>query len=388
MTDPVAGPVGVGGWATPRNGGAMDIFRGLLRMNLLIMARNRQLLVFNFLVPLMMILIFGGLFQGRPTQVAVAGPPALVRVLRQALPPHSYHLTVLTAAGARRAVAGGRDDFALVIPGATTPGGPRRVSVVLNAANVSDNGSFTAAALAGVAAVNQALLHTVPAAVPVVSAVQPRGSTRTRGQASSNYIQYLTPGVVAYAVLAAGLLGGGARMVTDRQRGTLRRLRAAPVPTWLFLLAQIAAQLVLVAIQVVVLLGVAHLVYGVGIGPDPLGLALVLFLGALCFVAFGFVVAGIAHDDRAAITIGNLFSLPQLFMAGIFFPISASPVWLQRLALFMPLRYFSDGLRSLMSEGRPIGAVTIDLAVLAGCGLLALVVATRTFRFDPVGTGR
>ncbi len=388
MTEPGAGRLGLGGWAVPRGGGAVDVFRSLLRMNLVIMARNRQLLVFNFLVPLMMILIFGGLFQGRPTQVAVAGPPALVQVLHRALPRHSYHLTVLSAAGARRAVAGGRDDFAVVIPGAATAGASRRVSVVLNAANVSNNGAFTAAAEAAVAAVNQALLRTAPAAVPVVSTVQPRGSTRTGSQASSNYIQYLTPGVVAYAVLVAGLLGAGARMVADRQRGTLRRLRAAPVPTWLFLLAQIASQLVLVAVQVVVLLGAAHLVYGVGIGSDPLGLALVLFLGSLCFVAFGFVVAGIAHDDRAAITIGNLFSLPQLFMAGIFFPISASPLWLQRLALFMPLRYFSDGLRSLMSEGRPLGAVTIDLAVLAGCGLLALVVATRTFRFDPVGTGR
>jgi len=370
----------------PASGGAAGTFLELVRMNLLILRRNRQILVFNVLVPLLMILIFGGLFQSHPAMVAVAGPARAVAVLRSALPAHSFTVERLPRAAARRAVADGSASVALIVPGGGTR--PLRVTVVENAANVTDNGARTAVAEAAVGRLNQVLLGLPPAAVPVVATVAATGGTRSSSLASSDYIQFLTPGVLAYAVFTAGVLGAGLRTVTDRERGTLRRVRATPLPIGSFLGAQILSQLVLVAVQVVVLLGVARLVYGVGVGPDPAGLAGLTLVGALCFLAFGFLIAGFARGEQAALTIGNLFSLPQLFVAGIFFPISQSPTWLQALSSVMPLRYFSDGLRGLMAEGQSLGAVAGDLAVLAGLGLVALVLAATTFRFEPVGASR
>jgi len=370
----------------PARGGAPALFLRLARMNLVIIRRNRQILVFNILVPLLMILIFGGLFQSHAAEVAVAGPPRALAVLRSALPRRSFRVERLTAAAARRAVADGSAAVALIVP--THGGRPLPVTVVENAANVTDNGSRTAVAEAAVARLNQALLGTAPAAVPVVATVAAAGGARSTTLAGNDYIQFLTPGVLAYAVFTAGVLGAALRTVSDRERGTLRRVRATPVPIGIFLAAQILAQLVLVVVQVVVLLGVARAVYGVGIGPQPWSLALLTLIGALCFLAFGFLIAGVARGEQAALTIGNLFSLPQLFVAGIFFPISQSPSWLQALSAVMPLRYFSDGLRGLMAEGQSLGAVGVDVLVLAGLGIVALVVAGRTFRFDPVGASR
>ncbi len=369
----------------PAGGGAGATFLQLVRMNVVILRRNRQTLVFNVLVPLLMILIFGGLFQSHPTEVAVAGPPPAVAVLRAALPRSSFRVERLSAAAARRQVADGRVSLALIVPAAG--GRPLRVTVVENAADVTDNGARTAVAEAAVSRLNQVLLGVAPAAVPVVMTVASSGAA-SGSLASTDYIQFLTPGVLAYAVFTAGVLGAGLRTVTDRERGTLRRVRATPVPITAFLGAQILSQLVLVVVQAVVLLGVARLVYGVGIGPEPGPMALLVVVGALCFLAFGFLVAGVASGEQSAITIGNLFALPQLFVAGIFFPISQSPTWLQALSAIMPLRYFSDGLRGLMAEGQSLGQVWPDLAVLAGLGAAALVVATRTFRFDPLGASR
>jgi len=53
--------------------------------NLRLLARNRQVMVFNLLVPLLLIVIFGGLFQGSKTNVDIVAP---AREARQLGMPH------------------------------------------------------------------------------------------------------------------------------------------------------------------------------------------------------------------------------------------------------------------------------------------------------------
>ncbi len=357
----------------------------LTRANLLLIVRNRQLLVFNVLVPLLLIVIFGGLFQRSQLNVDVAAPAAYTQVFEKALSSKSFSLHRVSPAQARRDVLNNSVDFALVVKSVPAPGEPVVVHVQENSGNVTQNGSLTAAAQAAVAALNQAILKRPPAAVTQVESVHPPGGTSAGSVANTNYIAFLTPGILAYSVLTAGLTAG-VRLVSYREQGTLRRIRATPLPVWAFLMANVASQVVLVAIQVAVLLGVGHLMYGVGMGPSPGPVVLILLVGCLCFLAGGFFISGLARSEQSAIVITNLVLLPQLFVAGIFYPLSGAPDWLQKLSTVMPLTYFADGLRSLMAEGRPLSYTTLDLLVLLGVGLAVLLIAVRTFRFSPAAT--
>ncbi len=371
----------LGRLSRPIGGGAARVFMEMLRIDVLMLQRNRQVLVFNLLVPLLMITIFGALFQHTKQTVAVFGPPSEVQVIARGLPESSFIVSRKpTAAAARGAVVRGTAAFAMVAQGSAPA--PIVILVYVSSANQTVNGNFLAVAEGVAGRLNAVISKTPPKVVVVPRMVQPSGAHTNK----ISYIDYLVPGILAYAVLTAGMLGSGMRMVTDRERGVLRRMRATPTPTWLFLAAQIASQLLLVAVQAIVLLGTAHLAYQVDIQGPLWLLALMLLVGALCFLAGGFLVAGIASGPQAAIIIGNLVTLPQLFIAGIFFPLSQSPPWLQKVAVIMPLRYFSQGLRGIMSEGRQFGQVWPDLAVLAGVGVVLLVMASRTFRFDPVGS--
>ena len=128
--------------------------------------------------------------------------------------------------------------------------------------------------------------------------------------------------------------------------------------------------------------------YGVGVGPSPALVLLMLLIGALCFLGGGFLIAGIASREQSAVVLMNLVTLPQLFIAGIFYPVSGAPAWLRELAVIMPLKYFADGLRGLMAQAQSLGAVAPDILVLIGVGVAVLVVATRIFRFEPSSAGR
>lgn len=370
-------------FAHPVRGRPWLPFAAICLANVRILARNRQVLVFNLLVPLLLIVIFGGLFQRTNVRVDLAAPPQYRQPLQQALPKSSFTVVPTSAATARADVLNNRADFAIVVEG-TRP--PLTVRILENSSNVTENGSLTAAGSAAVAALNQALLGTPPAAVPSVEALQHAGGASGSSLQSSNYIDFLTPGVLAYAVLSGGL-SAGIRLVGDRERGVLRRIRATPLPIWAFLGASVVTQLILVAIQIVVLLGVGHLLYGIGLGPSPGPLFLLLLVGALAFLGGGFLIAALSRREQSAVVMTNLVSLPQLFVAGVFYPLTGAPEWLQKLSLFMPLRYFSDGLRALMAEGQSLSAVAVDFYVLLGVGAVVLLLALRTFRFQPTGAG-
>jgi len=350
--------------------------------NLRLLARNRQVMVFNLLVPLLLIVIFGGLFQGSKTNVDIVAPAREAAILKAALPHSSFKVKVVSAATARQQVLNNTVDFALVLSGSS----PVQAKIEENAGNITENAAFAAAAQGVLSGLNQELLQTPAAVVPSVHQLHPKGGESAGSLANANYIDFLTPGILAYAVLTAGL-SAGIRLVGDRERGTLRRVRATPIPVWAFLASSVASQLVLVVVQVVVLLGVGHVMYGVGIGPSPGPVVLMLLVGSLCFLGGGFLIAGIANRDQAAIVLVNLVTLPQLFIAGIFYPLAGAPAWLRDLSVIMPLKYFADGLRGLMALGNSLGTVTPDLLVLVGVGIAVLLVAARIFRFEPSSAG-
>lgn len=350
--------------------------------NLRLLARNRQVMVFNLLVPLLLIVIFGGLFQGSKTNVDIVAPAREAAILKAALPHSSFKVKVVSAATARQQVLNNTVDFALVLSGSS----PVQAKIEENAGNITENAAFAAAAQGVLSGLNQELLQTPAAVVPSVHQLHPKGGESAGSLANANYIDFLTPGILAYAVLTAGL-SAGIRLVGDRERGTLRRVRATPIPVWAFLASSVASQLVLVVVQVVVLLGVGHVMYGVGIGPSPGPVVLMLLVGSLCFLGGGFLIAGIANRDQAAIVLVNLVTLPQLFIAGIFYPLAGAPAWLRDLSVIMPLKYFADGLRGLMALGNSLATVTPDLLVLVGVGIAVLLVAARIFRFEPSSAG-
>ena len=356
----------------------------LTRANLLLLARNRQVVVFNVMVPLLLIVIFGGLFQGGRGTVDIVAPRADAAVFRQALPKSSFDIRYVSAKTARQEVLNNQAEFALVV--ATGQTRPIEVRIELNAGNVTANGAYIAVAQAAVGVLNQELLHTAPAVIPRLTELHPPHGVSAGSLAHTNYIDFLTPGILAYAVLTAGL-SAGIRLVGDRERGTLRRVRATPIPVWAFLASSVLSQLVLVVVQVVVLLGVGHLMYGVGIGPSPGPVVLMLLIGSLCFLAGGFLIAGIARRDQAAIVLTNLVSLPQLFVAGVFYPLSSAPPWLREVSVVMPLTYFANGLRGLMAAGQRLSDVAPDLLVILGVGIVLLAIAARIFRFEPGSAG-
>src|SRR5947208_9796967 len=75
-------------------------------------------------------------------------------------------------------------------------------------------------------------------------------------------INFLFPGILALAVMAAGMVNLGIATAYERYYGVLKRLGSSPLPRSGLVIAKIISILLLEIVQVVLLVGVAFLLYG------------------------------------------------------------------------------------------------------------------------------
>jgi ABC-2 type transport system permease protein len=199
-------------------------------------------------------------------------------------------------------------------------------------------------------------------------------------------VDYLLPGSIALAIVAAGLVNLGIATAYERSYGVLKRLGGAPLPRWGLVAAKITGILVLEAIQVVVLVAVAVVALGWQPGADwsPLLLIAALVLGTAAFAGLGLLLAGTLRAE-ATLALANALFLAFLMVGGIVLPVDHLPGFLQGLASVLPATALADVLRIALASGLDPGAATDptgSVLLLIGWAVIGCGLATRTFRWD------
>src|SRR2546423_5211672 len=105
-------------------------------------------------------------------------------------------------------------------------------------------------------------------------------------------VDFLLPGILALAVMAAGMVSLGIATAYERYYGVLKRLGSSPLPRSGLIIAKVISILILEVIQVLLLVGIAVTLYGWRpVGSPPLAL-LSIALGTITFAALGLAMAG------------------------------------------------------------------------------------------------
>jgi ABC-2 type transport system permease protein len=196
------------------------------------------------------------------------------------------------------------------------------------------------------------------------------------------YIDYMVPGILALTIMQAGILGLGLDFVANREKGIFRRIKVSPLPLSRFLGSEILAALVMALIQAALLLGVGWAVFRVHIEGNPIYILFLVVLGSLTFLALGFLVSSLSRTLKTATMAANVVVFPQMFLAGVFFPLFLLPSFLVVIAKCLPLYYLGDALRQVMVRGESLAAVWLDIVVLVGVGLVCFVVSLKYFRWE------
>ena len=194
-------------------------------------------------------------------------------------------------------------------------------------------------------------------------------------------VEALLPGVMAIAVVAAGLVNLGIATAFERGYGVLKRLGGSPLPRGGLLAAKIGAVLVVEAVQVALLVGVATVGFGwtPGEGWLPGVVVAAVALGTFAFAALGLLLAGTLRPEATLALANGLFVLGML-LGGMLVPAASLPGILGEVASLTPTSALAEALR--IGLGAAPGDATGPLLLLGAWGAAAALAAARWFRWE------
>ncbi|MDG9715169.1 ABC transporter permease [Streptomyces sp. DH24] len=195
---------------------------------------------------------------------------------------------------------------------------------------------------------------------------------------SGEAVDFLTPGVLALAVMSTAFTGQAIATGFERRYGVLKRLAASPLPRWGLMTAKTVSVLVTEVLQIVLLTVIA---FALGWSPhgNPFAVLLLLVLGTAAFSGLGLLMAGTLRAE-ATLAAANLVFLLLLVGGGVIVPLEKFPSGAQDVLGLLPISALSDGLRDVLQHGA--GMPWGNLAILAVWAVAGLAAAGRFFRWE------
>ena len=196
---------------------------------------------------------------------------------------------------------------------------------------------------------------------------------------------YLLAGLLGYGVVATAFASLAISLVIRRESGVLKRVRGTPLPAGVYLAAVIASTLVVIALETIAQIAVGRFLLDAEGPASPGAFAAALLLGSAAFAALGLALSGFVRSAEGSSAIVNAIYLPMTFISGVFFSVQAMPAFLQTLAEVLPLTPLLELIRGVFVFGEGLTASGGAVAALVAWGTAGLLLALRTFRWEPHG---
>ncbi|WP_328644205.1 ABC transporter permease [Amycolatopsis sp. NBC_00348] len=203
-------------------------------------------------------------------------------------------------------------------------------------------------------------------------------------------LRYVFNSTVVFSHVAPALLGvfpflimfliASITTLRERTTATLERLMTLPLGRLDLLFGYALAFGVLAVVQVALATAVSLWWLGLDLA-GPVALLLVIaVLDALLGMALGLFVSAFARTEFQAIQFMPVFVLPQILLCGLIAAREDMGRPLRWLSDVMPLSYAVEALNRVTASPTVDAVILRNLAVVAGCALLALVLGAATLR--------
>ena len=196
------------------------------------------------------------------------------------------------------------------------------------------------------------------------------------------YIDFLVPAILGMTIMMSCMMGMGKTIAGERETGELARLFMTPTSVSTVIGGKIAAKLLIELLRALILIFMAVFLFSVSIKGGFLQTFIVLVIGALCFVGFGIMLSSRTSTQEDYVQLSLPFSMPMMFVSGVFYPIETMPWILQKLAYIFPLTYLNNAMRGIMIKGQTLADVWLDLVILLGFTLLFFIIGVKRFNRD------
>jgi ABC-2 type transport system permease protein len=190
------------------------------------------------------------------------------------------------------------------------------------------------------------------------------------------YKEYILPGMLCYPLLFSSMVASTGAIVYERERGTLKRIRASPIHPLSMLLGKTVAALLQTAITILIIAVLGAFVLNPNVNWNISALLPILFLGSMNGIAIGLLISCIGRSPQEASGAATTIGIVLQWFTGMYFPLEYLPEYLQQVGKIVPMTYAAQAIRDIMIRNvtlndllQPLITLTASATILYAVGI-------------------
>jgi len=330
--------------------------------------RDRSMLPILFVMPVLMLLIFGYVVgvDVRNLKLAVLDQDNTVQSHRiESAFTGSGYFTIsahpTTEAELKDDIDGGKAAIAIVIPpglgDAINEKQPSKVELIVDGSD-SRTGQIAAQYASGILANLSSEFYpsllSKPGSTPAFG-VDAR--VRVLYNPTMRAVNTMVPALLALVLLMSTQNLMAQSIVKERERGTLEQLFVTPIGRSEYLLGKLLPYMGVAIVQVIVTFVIGTAWFQVPFRGSLLLISVGLMLFMLSALGLGMIVSLMSRTRQQAMQTSMFLQMPSMMLSGFMFPVEAFPKWLFYLTYLIPLRYVLVIVRSNFLKGSGFSAL-------------------------------
>lgn len=194
------------------------------------------------------------------------------------------------------------------------------------------------------------------------------------------YKENIVPGMLTYPLLFSSMVVSTGAIVFEREKGTLKKIRVAPIRPINMLVGKALAALFQTTISIAVMASLAIVLLGPKLNWNVPLLLPIFFLGSMNGIALGLIISCIGRSPQEASNAATTIAIVLQFFTGMYFPIDYLPIYMQQIGKVIPMTYAAQALREIMIRNATINDLLLPMATLTVSAVILFAVGVALYK--------
>jgi len=196
-----------------------------------------------------------------------------------------------------------------------------------------------------------------------------------------DYFSFVLIGLAFTGFLGLSLSSFAQSVREGQMMGTLEIMLLSPTRLSAILLSSSLWAYLLTTFRVIIYLAVGVLVFGASLSQANIGGSLlIMVLSIASFSGIGIISASFVLLTKKGDPITWLLGGASSLLAGVYYPVTVLPDWLEPISRFLPLTYALDAMRLSMLQGYSLYELRLDILVLLAFTFILTPLSFAIFR--------
>lgn len=192
--------------------------------------------------------------------------------------------------------------------------------------------------------------------------------------------KFNVPGVIGLILQNLTIILTALAMVREKELGTIEQLVMTPVTGLELIIGKLIPYVLIGCYDFSVVLILSYFIFGVTVAGSLLQLILLGVIFLIGALAIGMLISTVAENQAQAIQAALVFLLPSVLLSGFLFPRESMPLLIYWMGSVLPITHFLVILRGIIVKG--VGITYMLEAVISLFALLGLIIFVTVRKFS------